>query len=142
MRTSSHARLSRPICNRWRKPPWCQKRAVLRRLQIDCQIAQPHRFIPLFDPTGVFRFVRPELRVPITQNWKDRHHKSDTNRCPRFDRLEQIRKRNREDRNKKICPASLPNRQAISRDEKSQDGRRQERSFSKTEPNKKRRDQK
>ena len=149
VRASGYTRLSRPICNRRRKPPWRKKRAGLGRLQIDCQVARLHRFVALFDPLGIFRFVWPESCVPIPQDRKYRQCKRDPNRHARFDRLEQSRKRNRKNQKEKIRPACLPNRQQVSRDKKSKNkdwcgatAGRADFSFAKAKPNKKRGDEK
>ena len=117
VRASSHARLPRPIGNRRRKPPRRKKRALLGRSQIDCQFAQLHRFVSLFDSASELGLIGPEARVPITQDRKDRQYKSDRNRRARFDRLEQSWKCNCKDQNEKIRPARLPNREEIGGDE-------------------------
>ena len=117
MRASSHARLARPIGNRRRKPPRRKKRALLRRSQIDREFAHLDRFVSLFDSVSELGLIGPAARVPITQDRKDRQHKSDANRCARFDRLEQGWQCNCKDQNEKICPARLPNREEIGGDQ-------------------------
>src|SRR5260370_13402230 len=115
VRAASHGRLPRPICDRWRKPPWRKKGTHLRRWQVQRQMAHLHRFVPRHDSAGIFHLVRPKSRVPIAQNRKDRYHKSDPNRRARCNWVEQTWKRNREYRDKKICPAYLPNRKEVTR---------------------------
>src|SRR5436190_6868595 len=112
---SSYTRLTRPISDLWRKPPLRQKRTPLERLHIQRKLVQLHRFVPLLDPAHVIRFVRPKSRVPIVQNREERYDENRPREHARLERLEQTWQRERENRQKKINPACLPNRQDIGR---------------------------
>ena len=72
MRAASHAGLTRPIGDLWRKPPRCKERVILRRLQTERHVAQLRRFIALCHAISQLRFVWPKSFVPIAQNRKDR----------------------------------------------------------------------
>src|SRR5438477_2537480 len=116
MRTAGNAGLTRPIRNRWRQPPRCEKRMRLLRANGDGQFSQLFRFISTLDSTRKRDFVRPKPRIPELKQRQDRQNKRRPHCGPGFDRRKQSWQYDDKDCDEKVTPARLPNRQQKCRD--------------------------